>query len=115
MTVKANWYVTDLLADAAGDDDPSDGRVEDLGKPIDLDTDEPRLVQRVEELVDAERKLYNLGVTCELKYRSGVSCSACPLATPFSGTPRGRLCQISREQERVLTLLAISRHGNTAA
>jgi len=110
VSVRANWHIEDLIADADADDGPAT-RVQDVGKPIDLDADEPALVQRLNEVVAHEKDLYHLGITCPIKDTGGACCSACPLAGPFAGTPRGRLCAIGQEQDRLVTTIAVRRHG----
>lgn len=111
MSLKANWHVEALLADADDSDDDTGPRVEDVGKPIELDADEPRLVTQLVDLVDREKELHRLGVTCAIKDRQETCCSACPIAQPFSGTRAGRLCAIGREQEQLVTAIAVRRYG----
>lgn len=112
MGVKANWHVDDLLADA--DQDPFDEvRVEDVGRPIDLSGDEPRLVARTVELVRAESQLYHEGVRCPIRDRPDTTCSACPVARPGRGK-LGQLCAIGIEQDQVFTTLAVMREAPDA-
>lgn len=105
MSVKAKWF-DDVLPDA-GDDDPFAERIEDVGRPIDL-SGEPRLNERLIELVNAESDLFNQGVTCSIKDRSDTACSACPVSRS-DDTPLAALCAIGAEEERVCTALAALR------
>ena len=105
MSVKAKWF--DDALPVMGDDDPFAERIEDVGRPIDL-TGEPRLNERLIELVNAESELYNRGVTCPIKDRDDTACSACAIARD-DDSPLATLCSIGAEQERVCTALAVLR------
>lgn len=105
MSVKAKWF-DDVLPDT-GDDDPFAERIEDVGQPIDL-TGEPRLNERLIELVNAESELFNQGVTCSIKDRQDTACSACPVSRS-DDSPIAKLCAIGAEEERVCTALAALR------
>ena len=115
MGVKANWHVDDLLADTDQDpfDEVRETRVEDVGRPIDLSGDEPRLVARTIELVRAESELYNRGVRCPIRERPDTTCSACPVARPGRGA-LGQLCAVGIEQDQVFTTLAVMREAPDA-
>lgn len=108
MSVKAKWF-DDVLPDQ-GDDDPfaETPAVEDVGRPIDLTGQAPRLNERLVELVNAESELFNRGVTCAIKERSDTACSACPVSRK-DGSPLASLCSVGKEQERVCTALAALR------
>lgn len=113
MAVRANWHVPST---SARDGDPLAGapqrRVEDVGKPIDL-TGPPKLNERLVELVGAEGALADRGVTCAIKDRADTTCSACPIACVDEIEPIAALCRVGKEQERVLTLLAVHQARGT--
>lgn len=85
-------------------------RIEEVGVPIDL-ADPPVLNQRLVALVETEGALYSRGVTCGVKDRPDTTCCACPIRAEEG--PLAPLCNLGREQERVLTLLAIHDRRDT--
>lgn len=103
MAVRANWHV-----DLDVPEDTEQLEIETVGKPIDL-RGEPRLNERLAELVAAEAALYERGVTCAVKDRSDTACSACPIRSEDANDPLAALCRVGSEQERVLTSLAVQR------
>lgn len=107
MTVRANWFVDDELATGVPDAlPPAEERVEEAGVPFDL-RDPDSLLPALSSLISQEAALFNQGITCEVKDRDDTSCSACPYAHhEEAGHPLEILCQIGREQERVVTLHA---------
>ena len=108
MTVKARWY-EEIPASTGGDPfSEPETRVEDVGFPIDL-RDEPRLNARLVSLLEVEAALYRRGVTCSIRDRDDTCCSACPVARTDSADPLWPLCRVGREQESVLTQLAVMR------
>lgn len=115
MTTRANWHV-DLVETATGDpfsSDPGQQRldVQAVGVPIDLDG-EPQLNERLVLLLNGENALFNKGVTCPIRDHADSCCSACPVRHKDPGDPRKALCDVGAEQERVLTALAVHRHGS---
>lgn len=122
MSVKAKWHTASEAA--VLDVDPFDEvpsaavaaipvSVPDMGLPINLDGSTASLDRRLADLLDAESALFNDGVSCDLKTDREVTCFACPLAATEGAM--AALCAISREQEAVLTKLAVlRRHGDRA-
>lgn len=103
MSVKCDWHVPNL--DLPEDDDPFDLR--DAATVVDLTTDRDKLHQRLDKLLRVEASLDRGGVTCEIKDRADTACSACPL---YRGATRERiapLCRVGREEESILTKLAV--------
>lgn len=111
-SVQARWATPAIDVDIEADPFapmPSVGRprrVEDVGIPIDLTDDQPKLRERLIELCSREGNLYNEGVTCSIKERDDTSCHACPLK-PDDDT--ALLCAVGREQEAICTKLAVLR------
>lgn len=104
MSVKAQWFVPDLVSgevDPFADEAPVD--VTAVGVAIDLRDDPDELYARIGELLEAENALYNRGVRCVVKDRADTSCHACP----FQGR-HGALCEVGAEQDEVLTRMAFA-------
>lgn len=107
---RTNWYSDQLPT--LDLDDPFEVPVEDVGEPIDLSEPTARLNVRLQELVNREGQLDELGITCELKGRTGVVCSLCPVSQAANEkSPLGALCRVGQEQEAVCTQLAVGQHG----
>lgn len=103
---RTNWH-SDLLPTLELED-PFEVPVESVGKPIDLSGPKATLLVRVQELMHREGQLDALGITCSLKERVDVICSVCPVSEAENGDSRlGELCRVSREQEVVVTQLAV--------
>lgn len=114
MGAQANWHLAELdLEDPLGDEpDPFDMPIEEVGDPIDLSDVRGRLELRLKELLDREGKLYNRGVTCPLRDRTDTTCLGCPVNKAADTEHRlGPLCRCGREQEQVLTGLAVEATG----
>ena len=80
------------------------------GAPIDLSEPTAKLDVRLVELLHREAQLDGLGVGCELKERSDVLCSLCPVSQASDeNAPLGALCRVGREMESVCTQLAVAR------
>lgn len=109
---KANWHIPDL---DVPDSDPFAEEalpVEQVGTPIDLSNGIAELSKEVESLMWRECSLHNVGVTCGIKDNPETSCSACPVSKHADPQdPLAPLCQIGRDQERVITTLAVKRRG----
>lgn len=113
MGVKANWFLDDVRPDVG---DPFAGvgalptpmppvveRLEDVGVPFDL-RDPGSLLTAATALLNEEGRLWDQGVTCAVRDRADTSCSACAFAHhEENGHDLQRLCEIGREQERLLT------------
>lgn len=104
MGTKAQWFVDELAEPI--DTDPFDAPIEEVGTPIDLGS-EPDLVARLAELLRAEGDLDAAAVTCRLRGRQGMCCSACPVTRAAEQSAHGALCRNGVEQERVLCLIRV--------
>lgn len=106
--VKANWHVNlDVLSDGLADLWADE--VAETGLPIELGDDSAKLSDKLERTVRQEAYLFNQGVTCQIKDREDTSCWACPVYRGDTDDPVGALCLVGREQERLLTRLAVDR------
>jgi hypothetical protein len=113
MTVKAQWFLEDLVGDEdAGDGEPA--TVAELGQRFDL-RGGVELVERLAGLVNAESELFNAGETCAIRDAPDTCCSACPVSQADAGSRLGQLCQVGRAQEATITALAVrGSHGADA-
>lgn len=104
--MRARWHRDPAVIELT-DDDPFDvpQRIEDVGLPINLAT-EPDLFALLTRNIHAQSALYEHGVDCAVKESPDTSCHACPLYGS-----QGELCALGREQERLVTLIAVERHG----
>lgn len=109
MGVRANWFTEEITGDEPAPFAtiaPAEERVEDVGVPFDL-RDPDLMIADLRGLIRAEARLFMEGVTCAVKDRVDTSCSACPFAHhEEEGHPLQALCQVGRNQERVVTLHA---------
>lgn len=114
MSVKARWHNTTVAID---DSDPfaDDAapvmvpvRVREVGLPLDLSGDNATLVARLSENMNEQEAL---GVDCPIRWEADASCHACPVSQAGNGTPAGTLCTLAVEQEGILTMLAVRKHG----
>lgn len=104
MSVRAKWPAPPVEIDTSDPFGPVPARIEDVGVPIDLDDEEDVLFRRLGALVGEEARLHNAGVSCPIKAKIDVSCSACPIAGRF-----GELCKVGRQQEEVCTRMVVIR------
>lgn len=115
MSVRARWHNAVVEID---DSDPfADSappivvpvRVHDAGLPIDLSGDDATLVARLS--VNMKEQVA-LGVDCPIRWEDDASCHACPVSQAGNGTAAGSLCTLAVEQESILTMLAVRKHGH---
>lgn len=117
MGVKASWHTADVMIDDAdpfADDTPLDEAVHvpTVGLPIDVNADRASLDARLADTLRMEGRLSDQGVTCEIKWSPEATCFACPIYQGDDGEhAHARLCRLGREQDTLLTLLAIRKHG----
>jgi hypothetical protein len=115
MAVKAVWHNDVAVVEEDGDvfgEDATPVKVMTVGTPIDLNASVATLDKRLCDLLTMEGDLDAIGTTCPIKDNDLTSCFACPLYE--GGDPSstlGSLCRIGREQQSVLTILAIKTHG----
>lgn len=107
MSTRANWFIAQL-ASLDDEPDPFDAPIEEVGQRIDLRDPKERLDMRLRELIERESNLFNKGVTCPIKERSDSCCHACPVSKASEHNDAlAVLCRVGREQEAVLTELAV--------
>lgn len=106
MAVTANWF-QDVGTVEEGD--PLGARVADVGKPIDLLGDEPRLNQHLIALLGQEGELAEAGTACALKEHRDMTCMACPLRHTDPLDTMTPLCTIGVQMERTLAALVVAR------
>lgn len=112
--IKARWSNATVEIDESIDPFAEDAEVHvpSVGVPIKIGMEEASLDDRLRETLRVEGALDAEGVTCAIKDLPNTSCFACPL---YEGgdmaTKQGALCRVGREQESIVTLLAVQRHG----
>lgn len=119
MATRTRWHRLDVDVD---DSDPfadqaplrpAKLKVPEVGRPIDLSGDQARLKERLSQTLSEEGDLDAIGINCSLKWDNAISCFACPL---YQGdeeqAPMAKLCRLGREQETIVTHLAIAEHGD---
>ena len=74
-----------------------------------LETPVEEIEARLRTLVEREGNAEAAGVTCPLKGKGDMTCSACPVCEIGQDTKRSALCRIGREQERLVALLHAKR------
>lgn len=107
MGVRANWFLDAMPLDDgdpfAAVQAPPGTPVQEVGIPFDLRDPGP-LQHRAVELLRWEAELHERGVICAVKQRPDSACTACTHA--HDSDPNHTLyllCNVGREQERVLT------------
>jgi len=101
--MKADWF--DRSADASDTDPFADAPLPFGSTFVSMDTPADELQQRIKDLLKREARLFDMGITCDLRDCSESTCLACPvskLGDPDS--PLSALCRIGQEQERVITM-----------
>lgn len=69
-------------------------------KPISLETPEPELHDYLGSLTRREARLFDAGITCDLKDQDDMSCLGCPLnEAENDDEPMAALCRIGMAQE----------------
>lgn len=107
MVARANWFVASVTS-LDDEPDPFDAPIEEVGQRIDLRDPRERLEMRFRELIERESNLFNRGTTCPIKDRSDSCCHACPVSKASDPDDAlAVLCRVGREQEAVLTELAV--------
>lgn len=95
MSVKSEWRLNELLS---VDDDPFDKVILTTGLHVDLSGSEEEIFTGIKRSLKLEGRLFNDGVTCELK-DGGQDCLECPLyVADRAEEPRAPLCRLGRDQ-----------------
>lgn len=76
-----------------------------------LSTPLETLEGRLAELLRREANGFEAGITCPLKDKGDMTCSACPVSEVGRNTRRSALCRLGREQERIAALIIAKREG----
>lgn len=80
--------------------------------PISLRTEEDELYAYLRTLLEQEGDLFGRDITCPIKDHAEATCLACPVsAARDHAIPKGQLCRVGQEQERVLTVITAKRAG----
>ena len=80
--------------------------------PISVTTPTAELDSYVLNLLEQEAQLFDEGITCPIKDQRDTTCLACPVsASRDHSEPKGKLCRVGQEQERVATVLVAQRAG----
>lgn len=107
MTARANWFVAQVES-LDDESDPFSAPIEEVGQRIDLRDPRETLRMRLKELLRRENNSFNRGLTCAIKDRPDSCCHACPVSKAADpDDPLSILCRVGREQEAVLTELAV--------
>lgn len=93
---KAVWELAESIDKA----DPFAAVVYSTGIEIDLNASEEELFDLVGKLLHREARLFNRGVTCDLK-DGGQDCLHCPEATLDPNNPKAVLCRLGKDQRTV--------------
>lgn len=110
VTTRANWFTGEGELSLHGDPDPFQVPVEEVGEAVDLRDPAAKLELRLRELLHREARLFEREITCAIKDDPLTTCHACPVSKAHDPSePLSTLCKIGREQEVVLTELAVLR------
>lgn len=108
--VKADWHLEELSElPAVTQERPYDPFMDPAYRaplpPIDLSTPNAQLRQAIDDLLLQEKRLFEEDIRCPIKDHGETTCLACPVsASRDTSDPRGRLCRVGQEQERVSTV-----------
>ena len=112
MGIKTDWHEDAVEEGSAGVDpfDLASSPVMTSTMPITLDTSAPELNDLLVRLHRREERLFNAGVSCDLKWDAEATCLSCPFNKANDpDSSLGVLCSIGCEQERTQTMLAAKR------
>jgi hypothetical protein len=113
MGIAADWHLQDLpTAERTREYDPfSDPAYSAPLPPIDISTGQAQLDEHLTSLLDQEARLFDEGITCPIKDTPDATCLACPVSSARDyADPKGQLCRVGQEEERVLTVMVAKRH-----
>lgn len=100
MSIRAEWRLNELLG---CDDDPFSKVILSSGLHVDLTGSEEEIFAGLSRSLELEARLFNRGVTCDLK-DGGEDCLTCPMyAADREEEPRAPLCRLGRDQRLLET------------
>lgn len=116
MTVRANWYTSDLDLSDGSDPMQEIADIVSRGEVIDLTKTQPELTAELQGLLEQENRLYKFAaddngkrpLTCRLKWDErhrlispdgALSCYTCPHHVADPTSARAVVCRLGREQE----------------
>ena len=95
MSVRSEWRLRELLF---GEDDPFDSVILSSGLSVDLTGSEEELFDGIRQTLELESRLFNHGVTCDLK-DAGQDCLTCSeYVADRLEEKRAPLCRLGRDQ-----------------
>lgn len=96
MSLKAEWRLAELLGSDEGN--PFDTVILSKGLRVDLAGSEEEIFRGLKRTLELESRLYDGGVTCDLK-DGGTDCLTCPMyAGDRPEETREPLCRLGRDQ-----------------
>lgn len=115
MSVQAQWGTVQVEfdnSDPFGEETPIERAVHvpSVGLPIDVNAPVATLEARLAESLRFEAQLADRGALCDIKQHEWSTCFACPLYEGDGDGDAAKLCRLGREQDTILTLLAVRRH-----
>lgn len=98
MSLRAQWRLDELLGVA---DNPFDNVILSSGLKVNLDGSEEQVHDGLRQSLELEGRLFDEGITCELK-DGGQDCLKCPeYVADRSEEPRAPLCRLGRDQRLI--------------
>lgn len=112
MAIRTDWHEDAVKDDSPGIDPfamPSSVAV--VATPtLGIDMSIEQLQERVRALVQREKKLFDMGIDCPIKWNASATCLACPFNESHDADSlKGMLCKVGCEQERAETTLIAKR------
>lgn len=81
--------------------------------PVSMDTPPEELRRLLGLTQRTQNRLFNEGMDCELRWRQGSTCLACPLSEADNpASPKCHLCRTSCQEERLETVALAQRFGD---
>ena len=113
MSLKAEWRLRELLG--IDDGNPFDTVILSKGLRVDLAGSEEEIFRGLKRTLELESRLFNKGVTCELK-DGGQDCLACSMyAGDRPEEEREPLCRLGRDQRVIEQHLQVFRDDRKAS
>ena len=115
MSIGAEWHFEEAAfatVQRSGYDPLVDPAYAAPMPPISIHTSTAELDSYALGLLEQEAQLFDDGITCPIKDKRDTTCLACPVsAARDHSEPKGKLCRVGQEQERVATVLVAQREG----